>query len=467
MLRVRSLFFALLCSFFFTYAFADPAVPADGTLNNTINVGAAGVKRIRIALPAFVVTENSAVVSAADLVSYHDRFQSLLDFTNWFDVIPPQAYVSANAALSPFKASEWSLIKADYVLFARIVPVYKKGLEDGFHLELRLYDVQTQNMLVGKVYSNINKSMVDMTLRRFGDVMIQALTGSYGPFMSQIVFVGRSDLNAKFSQIYVADFDGKNARPIGKNKALNMSPSWSPSGTKITYTSFINNKPEIYQYNLLTNKTTKMTSGPGNKSGSNWAPSGRTIAYSATTPQGETHIFSMNEFGGDVKPLSEASSIEVEPAFSPDGKYLAFTSNRYGKPMLFLKELASGNILRLTYAGWYNASAAWSPDSSTIAFASYDRDIDRWDLFKILVDGTKLERLTVNQGDNEKPTWSPDGRFILFQSARGTPTGNTIGGAHKLYVMSKEGSFQKQLNMNILDVRQPAWGPRLDVFQVP
>ena len=61
---------------------------------------------------------------------------------------------------------------------------------------------------------------------------------------------------------------------------------------------------------------------------------------------------------------------------------------------------------------------AWSPESDKIAFAGYDRDIDRFDLFMMNPDGTQMERLTIRSGDNEHPSWSPNGQMIVFESNR-------------------------------------------------
>ncbi len=318
-------------------------------------------------------------------------------------------------------------------------------------------------MLVGKIYTNLNMKLADIALRRFGDVLIESLTGVAGPFMSQIAFVGKNGNNN--SQIFIADFDGNNAKVITKNNSINISPAWAHDGSKLTYTSFVSGNPEIYQYNLLTGVTKKMTNSSGNSSGSNWSNDDETIAYSASTKDGQTHINTMNAYGGNKKIFINSSEIEVEPAYSPNGKYIAFTSNKYGKPMIFIRNLKTNEDIRLTYAGWYNASASWNPDSLVISFASYDRKTDRWDIFKINADGSTLERLTLKQGDNERPTWSPDGRFIMFQSTRNSQGDNIINEEHSLFVMSKDGYFQTQIKMPVPDARQPTWGPKID--QIP
>ncbi|KAB8038830.1 hypothetical protein GCL60_08190 [Silvanigrella paludirubra] len=440
------------------------SVPEDlipeGKLDNTIDVGAPGVKKIRMAIPSFVINDKSVTLSNQDLNLLTKRMSSILGFTNWFEFIPQDSFPKvANIALQPFQANQWKPLKAEYVILGKFT---SGSISNKFNFEVRLFDVKSQNQIVGKLYTNLSLKTADIALRRFGDVTVGALTGTTGPFMSQIVFVGKKQLNGN-GQIYIADFDGGNIKQITNNNAVNLSPTWTKDGNKISYTSFKSGRPEIYNYDLITKQETKIVNNMPNSSGASWSPDGNTIAFSSSTKEGSTHIFSMNKFGGNKKTLVDTSAIEVEPAYSPNGKLLAYTSTKFGKPMIFIKNLATEASTRITYAGWYNASANWTPDSKTIAFASYDRDIDRWDLFKINADGSNIERLTLNQGDNEKPTWSSDGRFILFQSDR-TAKG-TRNGPKRLFVMTKDGSYQRPLDIPLAEVKQATWGPQISDFE--
>ncbi|WP_161597665.1 PD40 domain-containing protein [Fluviispira multicolorata] len=431
----------------------------ESKLDNTIEVGAPNVRKIRMAIPNFALSEKTISINSNELNNFSKRLTSILSFTNWFEFIPQEALLtSQTVALQPFQTAQWKALKAEFVILGKFT---KAKNQTRFNLELRLFDVKSQIQLIGKMYNNLTIKSTDMALRRFADVSVAALTGTAGPFMSQIVFVGKKDKNAN-GQIFTADFDGGNVRQITEDRAVHLSPNWSNDGTKIVYTSFKSGKPDIYIYNLLTKQETRAISGTGNSSGANWSPDGNLIAYSASTIDGSTHIFTTNKFGGNKKSFISTSAIEVEPAFSPNGKSIAYTSTKYGKPMIFVKDLSSGNTTRLTYAGWYNASACWSPDSKTIVFASYDRDINLWDLFKIASNGTGIERLTLSQGDNEKPSFSPDGRFILFQSDRSSSGGRL--GTHKLYYMAKDGAYQKALNIPIYETKQATWGPRITQF---
>lgn len=458
-LRKWAAYFRLFLCVTLLFSFSSNAFSApEPDLDNTINVGDPGIKKIKIAIPKFVSTESHPLVKSETLTS---RFSDILNFTTWFEFIAENKMEALEkTALEPFDATAWTAIDAEFVVYGKVTGVKNKSL---FNLELKLYNVKTRSMAIGKVYHSLTPRLVDMALRRFGDVLINSLTGVPGPFMSHLAFVGKKEAGSKSSQIFVSDFDGSNLVQITHNNSVNISPSWSPDGTKLTYTSFETGRPEIYQYNLITKKTFRMTENQeGSSSGASWSSDGNTVAFSAGTDEGNTHIFSISSHGGKRKPFIHTSEIEVEPAFSPNGQHLAYTSNKYGNPMIFLLSLQKKEAKRLTYAGWYNASASWNPDSTGISFASYDRQIDRWDIFKIRVDGSNLERLTLKRGDNEKPTWSPDGRFIIFQSNRGSGGSDSITGPAHLYVMSKDGYHQRMLDIPLAEARQPAWGPRID-----
>ncbi len=104
----------------------------------------------------------------------------------------------------------------------------------------------------------------------------------------------------------------------------------------------------------------------------------------------------------------------VSPEFSPDGGRLAFVSNRSGTPQIYIKDLASGDVSRVTFQGKYNTSPAWSPDGKKIAYVGIEEN--RIDIYLILLDrgpGMPVQ-LTRDQGDNEDPCWSPDGNLIVF-----------------------------------------------------
>jgi TolB protein len=206
-----------------------------------------------------------------------------------------------------------------------------------------------------------------------------------------------------------------------------------------------------------------MTRSQGNNSGANWSPDTKTIAFSGAE-DGRTAIYTMRALdgGGRAKMIGE-SGLEVEPAYSPDGRFLAFASGRFGNPHVFVRDLQSGKDQRITTAGWYNSSPQWRPDGLKLAFAGYDREIDRYDIFIVNPDGSRMERLTLDQGDNEKPTWSPDGRYLIFQSNRAkSGRGKTKG--YKLYSMNRDGGSQQMLSIPLYDVSMPAWGPRRNLL---
>lgn len=436
----------------------DSALAAETTDNELfIDVGRAGSRKLKMAIPVFGADAGTSVTEA-DKEFAAERLSDIFSFTNSFDFVPASSYLAkGKVASKPIQYDEWTPIQTEAVIFGKFAPSAVNGK---FTLDLRFYDIKRRQQLLGVRYSDFEVGDLERVLRRFADKCLEKLTRDKGIFSTKLAFAGARK-QGDLRQIFISNFDGSGLRQITNNGSINMSPSWSPDGTKLTYTSFREGKADIYVYNMLTQKTSKLTSGFGNNSGANWHPDGRRIAFSGSH-SGLTSIFTVSALdGSDRKSFISGSGLEVEPAYSPDGAKVAFVSGRFGNPHLFIRDLRSDSDTRITYAGWYNSSPSWRADSRKLAFAGYDRDIDRYDIFTVNPDGRQMERLTLDQGDNEKPSWSPDGRYIVFQSNR-VAKGRGKANTYKLYIMNRDGGNVKPLSIPLHDAVMPAWSPFLD-----
>ncbi len=145
----------------------------------------------------------------------------------------------------------------------------------------------------------------------------------------------------------------------------------------------------------------------------------------------------------DTKYFSNTS-----PTWSPDGKRIAFVSNRDGSPQIYVMNSDGSAPKRLTFQGKYNTTPSWSPRGDLIAFTARD-ERNAFDIFTINVDDKKVARLTQDASGNEEPSFSPNGRLILFTSTR--------NGGRGLYVMTADGNNQIALPIEKDDLKTPDW----------
>lgn len=121
-----------------------------------------------------------------------------------------------------------------------------------------------------------------------------------------------------------------------------------------------------------------------------------------------------------------------------------------GTPQIYIKDLDGGEVTRVTFKGRYNTSPAWSPDGKKIAYVGIEKNkIDIFVINLISVSGMPVQ-LTMNQQDNEDPSWSPDGSLITF-------TSNREGGVSRLFVMTSAGTDQRRLLTLAGKQSQPSW----------
>jgi len=155
--------------------------------------------------------------------------------------------------------------------------------------------------------------------------------------------------------------------------------------------------------------------------------------------------------------LTSNLAIDTAPSFSPDGKTIAFVSNRSGDPhiyRLFLDDPA--RVERLTDQGRYNQDPDCSPDGRHIVFTGRD-EFFMFDLFLFDLQSRTIGRITQKQGKNENPSFSPDGKLILFSSDR--------KGRNALWVTNPAGDRQTLIYSGPGEAITPAWSPEIAAVQ--
>lgn len=463
----------LFCLIFGLFSMAAPAIGAEGAL--LISVDNPAFRKLVITVPK--IQAAGPITSPEGKKLLEDGSQELirlLTFSGFFTALAEGAYQGAwdqyTKAHNTSASTDWildskGLSGEEYVQWRAIgsesltVAALSEDAQKGLTLSFKTFDIGRGKEMLAKQFTKINDYKA--TVRQYADFLLEAYTGKPGIFNSRLIFVGRKTKSSP-KQIYMSDFDGSNITQITDGNYPHLSASWSPDGRYIAFTSYEFKNPEIFIYDTQTRIKKRATNFNGLDSGANFSRDGKWIAYTSSRGD-DTDIFLMTPQGNNKKLFLEGSGLDVDPRFSPDGKYIAFVSGRFGNPHIFVGNLAgSGDALkvtgdkRLTYAGWYNATPSWSPESDKIAFAGYDKDINRWDLFMMNPDGSQLERLTLKSGDNESPSFSPNGQLIVFQSNRVGES--NAKGASTLWLMNRDGSNQHKLEIRgLYDAATPQW----------
>ena len=442
-----------------------------------VNITNPTFRKMVAANPPFLIRKNTGTPQMEEIArDAVKELNYLLNFSGLFNIMSVSGYEElvarmqqeldkdGSGALKPGQGAidvvQWKAMGVECLTVGEVV----RGSDGVLALEIRTVDLPRNQVLVGKRISHVKRKDIPEIMRKYVNQLLEKYTNKPGIFSSKIVFIGRRSKGTP-KQVFIADFDGRNVLQLTRTRATHVSPSWSPDGRYLVFTSYERRNPDLFLYDLQTGRKRLLSGSQGINSGGQWAPNGKLVAFTGSVA-GDADIYTVDPSrGGGRKKLIRGSGLDVDPTFSPDGKYLAFVSGRFGNPHIFLATLAwngddSVRVVsdkRLTYAGWYNSTPSWSPSGEKLAFAGYDKDIDRYDIFIMDYNGRNLERLTLKTGDNESPDFSPNGQMVIFNSNR---IGNkNIKGRSQLWIMNADGSSQRKIETGLYEAQTPAWSP--------
>lgn len=368
-----------------------------------------------------------------------------LDLSGYFDVLNPNTFIEAPGKCHDaqnFAYSDWSVVGVEGLVKGII-----RSSGSQVAVQMFLHDVQLQRIVLGKEYQ-VSPAQVRLVAHRFSNEILKFFTGEAGVFGSQIAYSGKV---GRFKELYVMDMDGSNIRQLTDEKGLALSASFNPSGDMLVYTNYLQRQPDLFTYDLNRRRITRITNDPELNVSGKFSPDGTHLLFAKSITR-DSDLFLAGLDGRIIRQVTRGGgTIEVSPSYSPDGTRIAFVSNRTGGPQVYTMNSDGSNQTRISFVSSnYCTSPAWSPKGDKIAFVC--RADGGHQLFVANQDGSQPLQLT-SFGNNEDPSWAPDGRYIVFATTFGKSN------IFNLALIRNDGGNLRQLTGSRSGETQPSWSP--------
>jgi TolB protein len=410
-----------------------------------------GVTKARLAVPDTVA--RSTFGPPLPKV-FHDVLWADLEYSGILDLVSPSFYpLSDPGQPSDLKAQDWAAAPANaYMIAYGNLSLDSSGMAFAGYLS----DVHnpTAPLALQKIYRGApTENDARRMAHQFADDIIAVLSGGQpGIAQTQIAFVSGRGGN---KEIWVMDYDGANQHQITHLNSISLTPRWSPDAGRIAFTCYVPfrgvTSAQICIYSVASSRLISFPRFRGTNSSPAWSPDGQQIAFMSSI-NGDPAIYVANVDGTHLHRVTFGAGVATSPTWNPKtGKQMVFVSDRAGDPALYLSDADGSNAQKIDLPDMgYVIDPSWSPNGQLLAF-SWRRPSGNYDIYVMDIISRQLVELTKDEARNERPSWAPDGRHLVFESTR--------TGTRQIWTMLADGSQPRELTFQGQS-ESPSWSQR-------
>ena len=408
-----------------------------------------GVEKVRLAVADFKPATNDPT-NAALLKTFNDTLWNDLDVSGVVELVSKSFYPLQVPGQPPevnFLAWNAPPPNAAMLAFGNLGVASGKLTVQGWLFDVK--NIQSPQIL-GKQYADAaTDAAARVMAHKFADEIIFRLGGGIqGIAETQIYFV--SDRSGH-KEIWAMDYDGSNQHQVTRLASIALAPRISPDGSRLAFSALTKTGWEIMMYSLDLNRALTFPHFGGTNLAPAWSADGTKLAFSSSR-SGDSEIYVADASGGNSHRLTTDKGPDVSPVWNrKTNGQIGFVSGRTGLPQIYTMEADGTNQQRMTDQG-YAVSPNWSPNGQFLTFAWVRKygpgDPGALDLYLMDIASKQWVQLTHDGGKNDFPSWSPDGRHIVFQSNR--------SGGLQIWSMLADGTKLQQLTFTGRNT-QPNW----------
>jgi TolB protein len=366
---------------------------------------------------------------------------------NMLEVVPQQLHAGT------LDYRQWNALNVVYLVTGEVTASAR-----GYTLTIAVHDVVYSRLEQERRFALPMATDADfrMAVHAISDEVVRWAVNQPGSAATRIA-ISRQNGGESYDLLLV-DSDGFGLRRIAGRGTQLYSPVWSPDGRRILYALNSDRGWRLVERDVRSGSERMISPGGEQLLTPAYAPNGQRIALSIWRGNGASlYEYDIAQQCCERRLSGSGNTITMNPAYAPDGRLLAFNSDRAGNNAIYIMPAGGGDASMLSPHGRGSAytSPSWAPDSRRIAFHG------RWNLqmarsYQIMVadatrPGAQIDQITA-RGHNQDPSWSPDGRHIVYTSVGDGPPG--------LYIIDVDTKTRRLLAPGG-NLRMAEWSPIL------